>query len=301
MARLIERMQQRSCRPMCRTSMTPRLGFSAAPLVGALGFVALALASGTAAAQGTGSHTAPPAPPAPPAAPRGPVPQTLPGASGWVGISTTQVGGGSDADHVQVSYPVIVSVDPDSPAQAAGLVAGDTVLAYNDVDPRTDLLGVQRFLHPGQRIDVRVRRNGVRDVTVTVARRPSRSHMRMSVSTAVAAVPPPPMVQLGPIPIAAPLRVLRDAPLAGAQLAELNAGLASVLNVRDQGVLVVDVLPGSPAMSSGLVPGDVIVRADSFTVTSPLALIRAMRLAADHKVILDLVRKGKTQRMPLRW
>jgi hypothetical protein len=175
------------------------------------------------------------------------------------------------------------------------------VLSYNDVDAHDNPLAVQRFLRPGERLVMRVRRDGVRSVALTVAKRPSRSRMRVSVSTEeVAQVPMPPMMQV-PIPIMAPLRILRDAPLAGAQLAELNEGLASVLNVRDQGVLVVDVMPGSPAMSSGLEPGDVIVRADSLVVVNPGALIRAMRLASDHSVLLDLLRKGKTQRVTLHW
>ena len=114
-------------------------------------------------------------------------------------------------------------------------------------------------------------------------------------------VPPARMAQLGPIPIAAPLRIMREAPLAGAQLAELNAGLANALNVRDQGVLVVDVLPGSPALSSGLLPGDVILRADSLVATSPIAIIRAIRMASGRSVILDLLRRGKTQKVTLRW
>jgi len=261
---------------------------------GALGFLALALCSGTAGAQR-------PAPvPAPPSAPR--APQTIPGASGWVGITTTQIGQGTSPDDVHVGYPVIVSVDPGSPAQVAGLVAGDTVLSYNDVNAQADMFAVQRFLRPGQRIVVRVRRDGERDVALTVAKRPSRSHMRVSVRTdEVALVPPARMAQFGPIPIAAPLRIMREAPLAGAQLAELNAGLANALNVRDQGVLVVDVLPGSPALSSGLLPGDVILRADSLVVTSPIAIIRAIRMASDRSVILDLLRRGKTQKVTLRW
>ena len=259
---------------------------------GALGFLALALFSGTAGAQRPA--------PAPPSAPR--APQTIPGASGWVGITTTQTGQGDSPDDVHVGYPVIVSVDPGSPAQVAGLVAGDTVLSYNDVNAQDDMFAVQRFLRPGQRIVVRVRRDGQRDVALTVAKRPSRSRMRVSVRTdEVAMVPSARMAQLGPIPIAAPLRIMREVPLAGAQLAELNAGLANALNVRDQGVLVVDVLPGSPALSSGLVPGDVILRADSLVVTSPLAIIRAIRMASDRSVILDLLRRGKTQKLTLRW
>lgn len=269
--------------------MTTRPGLVSAPVTSALALVALAIASRSAAAQ-----RPVPAPPAPPSAP---VSAAMRGVSGWVGISIIQTGRGDGEDRVRMDYPVIASVEPGSPAQAAGLAAGDTVLSYNDVDAHQDPLGVQRFLRPGQRIVMRVRRGGERQVTVTVASRPSRSRMRMAVRTDEVA----PMMQIGPIPMLAPLRLMREAPLAGAQLAELNAGLASVLNVRDQGVLVVDVLPGSPALDSGLEPGDIIVRADSFTVTSPIALIRAMRLASDRTVLLDLLRRGKTQRLTLRW
>lgn len=276
--------------------MITRPGFPSAPITGALGLVAFAVMSGIAAAQ-----RPVPAPP-PPSAPPAPVSPTMQGVSGWVGISIIQTGRGDDEENVHMGYPVIAGVEPGSPAQAAGLVAGDTVLSYNDVDAHQDPLGVQRFLRPGQRIVMRIRRDGEREVAVTVAKRPSRARMRMSVRTdEVAMVPPAPMVQMGPLPIAAPLHIMREAPLAGAQLAELNAGLASVMNVRDRGVLVVDVLPGSPALSSGLEPGDVILRADSIVVTNPVALIRAMRMASDRSVLLDLLRKGKTQKVALRW
>lgn len=282
--------------------MSPRSGFPSAPITSALALVALATMSGTARAQRAPTPPAPPAPSSLPAAPRAPrVPEVLPGASGWVGVSIIQHGRGDDADAVRMDYPVIASVEPGSPAQAAGLVAGDTVLAYNDIDAHDDPLAMQRFLRPGERLVLRVRRDGVRNVPLTVARRPSRSRMRVSVSTQeVAQVPMPAMVQM-PVAIMAPERMMHDAPLAGAQLAELNAGLASVLNVRDQGVLVVDVMPGSPAMGAGLEPGDVILRADSIAVISPVALIRAMRMASDRSVLLDLLRKGKTQRVTLRW
>jgi len=286
--------------------MTSPSGFTSAPMTGALALVAFAAMSGTARAQRAPAAPPPPstpaAPPGAPSVPRAPnVPVVLPGVSGWVGVSLIQYGRGDDPDAIRMEYPVIASVEPGSPAQAAGLVAGDTVLSYNNIDAHDDPLAMQRFLRPGERLVMRVRRDGVRNVALTVAKRPSRSRMRVSVSTQeVAQVPMPSVVQM-PIPIMAPLRIMRDAPLAGAQLAELNAGLASVLNVRDQGVLVVDVMPGSPAMMSGLEPGDVILRADSIAVISPVAILRAMRMATDHSVLLDLLRRGKTERVTLRW
>lgn len=240
--------------------------------------------------------------PTPPPAPLAPVPPTLDGATGWVGLTTVETARGDDGTDVVVGYPIVRAVEPGSPAQAAGLVAGDTILAYNDVDAREDPLGVQRFLHPGTRIVIRARRDGVREFTLTVARRPSRAPASSVVtSTEIMGIPVSPMLQV-PVAIAGPLAARRAAPLAGAQLARLNPGLAEMLNVRDSGVLVIDILPGTPALRSGLQPGDVIVRADSLQVASPVDLMRAMRRASDHSVALDVIRRARGhQKIILRW
>ena len=105
----------------------------------------------------------------------------------------------------------------------------------------------------------------------------------------------------GPIAIVAPVAADRNAPFAGAYLARLNAGLANALDVRPSGVLVVDVGNGSAAMRSGLQSGDVITRADSITVESPLGIMTALRLAASHSVTLDVTRHGKPQKLTISW
>lgn len=234
---------------------------------------------------------------------RGSSSPSSPSAPGWVGISLIQHGTGSDAYGMSLEYPVVASVEPGSPAQVAGLAAGDTILAYNDVDAHEEPLGFEHFLKPGTRILFKVRHNGAHEYPLTVARRPARDRMSVAVRVDASESPAsgvPPMIRVG-VPVMAPVALQREAPLFGAQLARLNAGLASALNVRNAGVLVVDIAPGSPAMSSGLQSGDIIVQADSITVQSPLEIVRATRAASSRTVTLGILRRGKEQKIALHW
>lgn len=224
--------------------------------------------------------------------------------SGWVGLSVIQRGHGEDGSSVKTEYPVVASVEPGSPAQTAGLVAGDTIVSYNNVDAQSDPLAVKRFLKPGEGIAIKIRRNGVRNLNLTVARRTARSVYREGLTVASDETSLLPLLYgtpMGPVAIAAAVAPGREAPFAGAYLARLNPGLASALSVQDNGVLVVDAGSGSAAARAGLQSGDVITRADSITVKSPLEIMTALRLASDRNVKLSVLRQGKPETITVHW
>ena len=83
----------------------------------------------------------------------------------------------------------------------------------------------------------------------------------------------------------------------------LNADLSEVLGVEAKGVFVTNVIEGSPARDAGLRGGDIILKADSIKVETPIDLVRAIRIADDNDrtVALQIVRKHKQQSLTLRW
>jgi serine protease Do len=223
--------------------------------------------------------------------------------AGWVGIALVQHGSDGDASGLGV-YPVIASVEPGSPAQVAGLSAGDTVLAYNDVDAHGQPMGMRQFLKPGERLVVKVRRNGVLEFPITVARRSAMNLASLNVTANpvdadMGALPS--LMQGGPVTLAGPANTPGATALAGAHLMRLNPQLASALKVSDKGVLVLDVVAGTAAMQAGLRAGDVIVRAAGSAVPDPAALLQAVRDASGRSIALNVLRGGSSQNVTLRW
>jgi S1-C subfamily serine protease len=118
---------------------------------------------------------------------------------------------------------------------------------------------------------------------------------RERISAEIAArVPMPPMLLL-------PTMGPRSLAVAGAEMTALNAGLRSLVGLNSPGIFVVNVALGTPAKESGLLPGDVILRAESSLVEDPGDLIRVLRDASGSSIKLRIVRNKKPQMITLRW
>ena len=89
--------------------------------------------------------------------------------------------------------------------------------------------------------------------------------------------------------------------IAGATVVRTNDDLRETFGVQN-GVLVLDVARGSPAYSSGLRGGDIIVGVGrSNNINNPMTIQRAIDNADDSEVTLRIIRKKKAQAIVLRW
>jgi len=218
-------------------------------------------------------------------------------------------------------HPEIVSVEPSSPAERAGIRQGDVLLAYDGQDVRRKI-AMNRLLQPGRIVRVRVRREtDVREVPVKVA--PARAFaFRSEWGPGVVPQPPKPRAPraLGdvwklPAPggraedgaIANPhvtpmpaMSLVRFNGFAGALVETVSPRLGEAIGV-ERGVLVISVAPGVPAHESGLVDGDVIVKADGRDIATVQELRSAIAGNDVRAVTLAVARKGKTRYVVLRW
>ena len=229
-------------------------------------------------------------------------------------------------------YPLVAAVEPGSPADRAGIEAGDTIIAYNNEDINGRVLSLTKLLKPGSKLKVRIHRaNESMDIPVVVARRTryapdvgtiaprvrveidsvtglaqrmvirSRAPRSMTIvtdqSTPVVAMAP-----LPPTPATAPALAWSSTTtaLAGAELARVTPDLGESFGVA-HGVLVLSVGADTPAARAKLRGGDVITRVDGADVVTPFQVQRALQRAENDEVRLTIVRKRKTIEVPLSW
>jgi S1-C subfamily serine protease len=230
-------------------------------------------------------------------------------------------------------YPAVAVVQPGSPAEQAGIVPGDTIVAYDSKDVLYRKIVLTQLLRPGSQLAVRIRRNGaIKNLSVNIAPRPSSFvDMNGSGLDATSAAMIRPYAATAPLPpLPAPpggdptlprseLSIGVDAPpgvaphdvggttdlvsavIGGAHIIRTDADLQDALGV-DGGVLVVAVGKGSVAAQAGIRAGDVITTAHGDAVDSPLSLARLVHRAEhdDQPVTLRVVRRHEARTVVLR-
>jgi S1-C subfamily serine protease len=251
---------------------------------------------------------------------------------GYLGVSFDNVNisreNNSPAVYEFDGRPTIVSVEPGSPAQKAGILNGDVLISIGGQDVRRPLpLGA--ILKPGVRVPVKFIRAGTtKEVAVLVEKRPAsfvegncaemndligsdRSPVIMwSRVPAPPAAPAAPSVREAPRAPQAPQAptgfMVSPVPMsgfngvAGAQLTPVDDDWRELVGV-DKGLVVVGVTAGSPAQRSGLKKGDVITSVDDASLGSVRMLQRAIGIAEGRSVKLQVVRKGKPLAITLSW
>jgi serine protease Do len=244
--------------------------------------------------------------------------------TGWFGVTISDKGIFDERGNTFFdSYPVVTDVEPGSPASKAGVRAGDVLIAFNSHDMRGGALQMQQWLRPGAPFVLELRRNdAVRLVRGTLGKRPKdwekkvvvelTTPERIAMRTMSPAREPTTSARIVRVPMPAPppSSVLLPAlgygegvyPFAGAEFTALNDDLSDLLGVKPEGVFVTNVAEDSPARASGLRGGDIILKADSIRVTTPIDLVRAIRASRpDHTVTLQIIRKHKPQTLTLAW
>jgi serine protease Do len=200
---------------------------------------------------------------------------------GWLGV---QIQGLDEDLAASLGLPrpegaLVSRVEPDSPAEKAGVVRGDVILAFGDqrIDRVTRLSRAVAATAAGSEQRITVWRDGREQVLEsTVEPMPGEQQMAASRGAEEGAGQP----RLG----------LSLAPLT----AEARARLG--LDAKVRGVLVAQVMPGGPAAEKGLQAGDLIVSVDNRQVDQPQEVIEAVQSAEQEgkrAVLMLVLRDGQ--------
>jgi len=178
---------------------------------------------------------------------------------------------------------LVGSITPGSPADKAGLKAGDVVTAFNGKPIATirDLFRQASSTPVNSKVEIRfLRDKKPQTVTATIAEQPA--------NFSAGAVPPGPATP-SPTP---PATLSQDNPLFGIETAPIPASRMPDFPANIHGVIVAGIDPASPA-SSSLQPGDVIEEIARQPVGAPADFDRIARSLPPGKPVMLSVARGK--------
>ncbi|HYW32983.1 MAG TPA: PDZ domain-containing protein [Gemmatimonas sp.] len=264
----------------------------------------------------------------------------VPMPKGWMGVSfsqsTLEVPSPSGMLTHYCEYPVVEVVHAGSPAARAGLLAGDTVVAYNKKDLRSAAVNMTTLLVPNRAVLVDYKRDGRNgQAALRITERPENAGTtflrttcargegcdgRVIAMTFDSLRTTRTPVAAGGAPGQGTRVIVRTSPsagtmiasanasagtglavLAGAQFAEIDDGFAAAMGV-ERGVLALSVPPGSAAGQSGLRSGEMILAVNGVPLRDVRVLRRAFETQGAREVRLTVTGRGTPARIvTVRW
>ena len=235
--------------------------------------------------------------------------------------------------------PVVASVDPGSPADRVGVQTGDVLVEIGGQRLLRTSVSFAELLRPGEEIAIKLTRNGETVIlTPKVEPLPQVSTTPCAWVDPGLAYYVRPMPAQAPTVVrveSSPGRysygfatARRDTSgvrtqggggaggvMAGPMVAQFTGGANSLAGIQlmalspessqrfgvEHGILVNQVLPGTPGRKAGLQGGDILISADSVDIRSIQQLQRVIYNAADRVVTLVIVRDKKRETVQLRW
>jgi serine protease Do len=204
-------------------------------------------------------------------------------ARGWLGVHIQSIDEAlaESMDLEEEEGALVSSVEPDSPADRAGLHVGDVVLSFADkqVEDARALPRMVGNTDKGDKVAVTVWRDGKRkSLEVTLGSLPIEETVAMTESE----------------------EVDDGMPKLGVTLSALSKEAKKRYNLSEDevGVLIVGVAPNSPAAKHGLQRGDIIARIGQTKVTKPEEVASEVKRATEeeHMTVLLLIKRDGVSR-----
>jgi serine protease Do len=196
---------------------------------------------------------------------------------GWLGVMIQQVTADL-AETFNLERPIgalIGQVVPDSPAEKAGLKAGDVILSYNgkEVSQMSMLPAMVANTKVGKKAKLVLARDGEKqEITVEIGLLEEEEAVLADTTTGTSKK-------------------------LGMAVQELTPKIAESLGIeKDHGLIVTDVDSDSAAAEAGVLRGDIILEINREKVDSVTQYLKALQEIKENKSILMLIQRGQHTR-----
>jgi predicted metalloprotease with PDZ domain len=243
---------------------------------------------------------------------------------GWIGIEVGLVPQRQESDSSgffirYYRYPEIISVEPNSPAQRAGISRGDVLTAYDGQDVVRNRLNLAELLVPDRKLGVTVQRDGEsKEFSLTVTKTPERIRERRELGEMpvgdgrwhVGPGSPPPrelpaegrMVIVGRGGYSARPTLFNRSGVFGAGLITITPEFTRAVKLDRSGVYVQECLEETPAYKAGLRVGDVITSVGG-TAVNTVGDVQAIVLSRLNQgaIAMQVLREKKPMTLNVKW